>query len=67
MIIPLHVDEVKDKDLIEYLKQQTNRSAFIRFVLNEYRMRNGNGVVKVNESSNTDQKALSSFMGLLKK
>jgi hypothetical protein len=35
MIIPLWVDENKDKRLIGWLNEQTNRSAFIRFILYE--------------------------------
>jgi hypothetical protein len=35
MIIPVWVDEKKDKKLIEWLGEKTNRSAFIRFVLYE--------------------------------
>jgi hypothetical protein len=35
MIIPVYVDENKDKELIKWLSEQTNRSAFIRYVLYE--------------------------------
>jgi hypothetical protein len=35
MIIPIYVDINKDKELIKWLSEQTNRSAFIRYVLYE--------------------------------
>jgi hypothetical protein len=40
MIIPVYVDEKKDAELLKWLNEQTNRSAFVRFVLYE-KMKNG--------------------------
>lgn len=39
MMIPLHYDPIKDKELIDWLNTKSNRSAFIRFVLYEYKDR----------------------------
>jgi hypothetical protein len=52
MIIPVYVDENKDKELIKWLSEQTNRSAFIRYVL--YEKMNGytNRIEKVERIEN---------------
>jgi 2-phospho-L-lactate guanylyltransferase (CobY/MobA/RfbA family) len=36
MIIPLYVDKNKDSRLIEFLDNQTNRSAFVRLLIYQY-------------------------------
>lgn len=41
MIIPVYVDEKKDAELVRWLSEQTNRSAYVRFVLYEKMKRNG--------------------------
>jgi hypothetical protein len=45
MIIPMWVDEKKDKRLIDWLNSKTNRSAFMRLVL--YDKMEGNRVSNV--------------------
>jgi hypothetical protein len=48
MIIPVVMDENKDRELINWLNSKNNRSAFIRYVL--YEKMEGN-VVKIDKNN----------------